>query len=112
MSDGLKTGLILAGAGVAAFLLYEHSRGAAVAAGVPSVPGTGSNLATAPGAAPAPTTAGSSPASSGGGRSTTSTILHYTALAAVAPLVLPTKAAIVGAKAVGGAVESVFKDIF
>lgn len=111
MSDGLKTGLILGGAGLVAFLLYERSQSSTVAAGVPavpSVPGTGSALSTAPGAAPSP----SSVPSSSSGRSTLSTIGHYTAIAAIAPIVYPTKAVVVGAKAIGGALEGAFKSIF
>jgi hypothetical protein len=112
MSDGLKTGLIVAAAGVAGYLLL--SRTGAVASMLPpggaaAVGGSGSPLAPAPGVAPAATvTPPSSPTS---GRSTISTVGHFVAVAAIAPIVLPTKLAISGAKAVGSAVESTFKSI-
>jgi len=112
MSDGLKTGLILGGAGLVAFLLYQKSHvAAAVAAGVPAVPGAGSNLATSPGAAPAGATA---PPSSGGGGNTSvaKSVIKYAAIATVAPFYYPTKVALSGTKYVGNAVENVFKSIF
>ncbi len=116
MSDGLKTGLIVVGVGVAAYLVLSRSSAAASllppAAGpggqVSAAIGAGSALATAPGVAPAPTAA---PPSSGGSRSTISTIGHFAAVAAIAPIVLPTKIAITGIKDVGKATESTFKSI-
>lgn len=112
MSDGLKTGLIVAAAGVAGYLLLSRSGAIASvlpAGGAAAAVGSGSALAPAPGVAPnATVTPPSSPSS---GRSTISTVGHYVALAAVAPIVLPTKLAISGAKAVGSAAESTFKSI-
>lgn len=103
MSDGLKTGLIFAAAGVVAFLVYERSSSAA---GVPSIPGTGSNWATSPGAAPSPA---SVPA---GGSSVIKSVAKYAVVATVAPFYYPTKVGIAGAKYVGNAAETAFKDIF
>ncbi len=106
MSDGLKTGLILGGAGLVAFLLYERSQAAAVAAGVPTVAGS-SPLATSPGAAPS---ASAAPKSSSGS-SAASSIVRYAAVATVAPFYYPVKIGLSAAKPVVGAVESGVKTV-
>jgi hypothetical protein len=115
MSD-VKTGLILGGAGLVALYIWKSSStAAAVAAGIPTVPGTGSVLAPAPGATASATTAAAATAPAATSSSTS--ILNSTvfgvktttiAKLAAAPVYYPTEAVVAGAKAAWSGIKSIF----
>lgn len=122
MSEGLKVGLILGGAGLVGFLLWKNSQASSTVAGLGGVAPT-SLLGTSPGAplppapssvvgavalAPTPaTSAGSTSASSLSVSSIGSTVGKL----AVAPIVIPTKLAIGAAGAVASAGVSAVKSV-
>lgn len=109
MSDGLKTGLILGGAGLVAFLLWERSQAQAAGLTTTTPTGTPNALSNAPGVGTSPPTAGA-PATSGTASSTSSTSSRLTTVAklAAAPVYYPTKAVISAASYVGSKLSSIF----
>lgn len=104
MSDGLKIGLILAGAGAVAFLIYRRNRGPA--AGV--APGIANNLGAAPGVAPTSSSASA-------GSSAKSIVTKAIGIGIAAPILVPIETtkivaggAVSAAKSVGHAIASIF----
>jgi hypothetical protein len=114
MSDGLKTGLILGGVGLVGFLVWRSSQAAAaVAAGLPTVPGTGSVLAPAPGVVASATAAAAAAApaatsSKSGITVSTSTLKTIGTYAVAGTVIVPTKLAVAGAKDVYNGIKSLF----
>jgi len=104
MSGALKTGLIIGGAGLAAFLVYRSTQSAGVAAPAP----TSGTLGAAPGSTAAATAAAAASTSRTSSTSSSRSTLGTVAKIAAAPIYYPTKAVVAGAEATYHFVASIF----
>jgi hypothetical protein len=108
MSDRLKTGLILGGAGLAAYLLLQRARAQAAGQTTYAAGGVPTALSTSPGLVTAPPTAGAPATATAASSTSTSSRLVTVAKLAAAPVYYPTKAVISGASYVVNKIGSIF----
>jgi hypothetical protein len=107
MSDGLKTGLILGGAGLLALFIWRQNASAAAlpAAGV-GAPAVGSPAAaTAAATAAMPAATSSAPAQTFGVNNSTWKAVGYVA---ASPVIVPTQLVVKGASAAWNGIKSIF----